>query len=313
MSGRCRTASSSAGVTIRADTASGGRVNSVAPRHDLDQVPAGVVESPCPHTFLVHRAPLTVTTMADISVKGTSALTALSDTDTHTGLAPEVINASATDARTLALTALAEQADAEERDEALDLALAAKGAGGDDDGFQWIEGLDGLRPTIAERHAHRELIAVDPTATHLGGNIRYRDHQLFDNTFWANTKTAWRHRRKSGKSGLLGFSPVSWRTVRNPKRPDIQLDLVVLVPLEADDLRFREPTRCALDIRWECDRMWMVPASVLHEVSAADGKSTARSLVDPADTNDDVIDAAHPLSTARLRAILASNVTAKPA
>ena len=254
-----------------------------------------------------------MTTMATISVKDASALTALLDAETHPGLAPEAVNASGTDARTMARTALAEQADTEERDEALDLALAAKAAGGDDAGFQWIEGLDGLRPTIAERHAHRELSAVDPTATHLGGNVRYRDHQLFDNAFWANTKSAWEHRRKSGKSGLLGFSPVSWRTVRNPKRPDIQLDLVVLVPLEADDLRFREPTRCAHDIRWECDRMWMVPASVLYEVSAADGKSTARSLVDPADINDYVIDAEHPLSTTRLRAILASNVTAKPA
>ncbi|MCT2280472.1 hypothetical protein M3G91_22920 [Micromonospora chalcea] len=251
--------------------------------------------------------------MADTSVKDASALTALSDTDTHTGPAHDVINASATDVRTLARTALAEQAEAEGRDEALGLALAAKAAGGDDDGFQWIQGLDGLRPTIAERHAHRELIAVDSTATHLGGNVPYRDHQLFDNAFWANTKTAWQHRRKSGESGLLGFSPVSWRTVRNPERPDIQLDLVVLVPIEADQLRFREPARCALDIRWECDRMWMVPASVLHEVSAADGKSTARSLVDPADLSDYIIDAAHPLSTARLRAILASNVTAKPA
>lgn len=138
--------------------------------------------------------------------------------------------------------------------------------------FEWQDGLDGLRATIAELHVHRAFVGVDETAIHIGGNYEIRDHELFNNTAWANTKTAWK--------SVLGFGPVNWRSGRDPAHPDRQLDLVALVQIGAYDLSFRTTSADSLEIKWSCKNWWLVPASVLHDGSRPDGRSTGRSLVD---------------------------------
>ena len=217
------------------------------------------------------------------------------------------VRESTLESRTAGLAQLAAEAALVEQAQLAEAAAHVAEAGDPAAEFEWRAGLDGARPTIAELHAHRALVRADPTAEHVGGNRPYRDHQLDSNTAWANTKCAWPH-----KPGQLGFSPVAWKTVRNPERPYIQLDLVILVSIQSGDLGFRDTGLNRVEIEWECHGMWVVPASVLHAVSAPDGKSTARSIVALTAIEPYAVDDARPLTAERLRDLIAENDVALP-
>jgi hypothetical protein len=171
----------------------------------------------------------------------------------------------------------------------------------DEPEFAWQSGLDGMRATLAELHVHRALKTVDPTAAHIGGNHAIRDHEIFDNTAWVNTKTAW----AMSNPALVGFSPVNWRVARDGARPDRQLDAVALVMIGVEDLAFRAPSPTSLEIRWRCHGWWLVPASVLHRVSHPDGRSTARSVVRRSEVAD--YEVRGELTLPVLRAVIAAN------
>jgi len=163
-------------------------------------------------------------------------------------------------------------------------------------------GLRGVLSTIAELHVHRELRAGDPTARHMGGNTAIRDHEVFDNDVWINTKSCWERR-----DGMTGFSPVNWRKARDPDDPERQLDLVALVQLQAT---FGHKGPLDLTIHWECAPWWLVPASLLWAASAPNGKSTCSSLVPTATIQPYLLTA--PLTSARLHALVAENEILMP-
>lgn len=169
--------------------------------------------------------------------------------------------------------------------------------------FAALGGLDGLRATIAELHVHRAFLMADPSATHIGGNRAVRDHELFDNTAWVNTKTAFPTRDPA----TFGFSRVNWTRARDPLKPEQQLDLVALVNLHADDLSFRDSDGPGIEIRWAEPRWWLIPASVLYSESRPDGKSTVRSLVPVSVIKAFQITASHRLTRHRLKALVAKN------
>ena len=174
--------------------------------------------------------------------------------------------------------------------------------------FAVREGLDGLRSTIAELHVHRALSAADTTATHIGGNKAIRDHELFNNTAWINTKTAF----PTSNPDVFGFSRVNWSRARNPDKPELQLDLVALVQLHPSDLEFRDADGPGIEIRWIEPRWWLLPASVLFEASAPDGKSTVRSLVPVSVIGPFEVTKRQPLTTRRLTKLIRQNEIARP-
>ncbi len=162
-------------------------------------------------------------------------------------------------------------------------------------------GLRGLLDTIAELHVHRQLRAGDPTARHMGGRTAIRDHEIFDDHAWINTKSSWPRR-----DGTTGFSPVNWTTARNPAHPEKQLDLVALVQLQAT---FGHEGPLDLTIEWD-GRWWLVPASLLCAASKPDGSSCARSLVPTAAIDPYIVTA--PLTAARLHELVAENEILMP-
>ncbi len=158
--------------------------------------------------------------------------------------------------------------------------------------------------TLAELHVQRVFAKLDPTAVHLGGNHPVRDHELLDNHVWVNTKTAWVENET-----LIGFGPVGWSTARNPEKPKSQLDLLALVPIRPNDLSFRSPAGNSLEMRWECEHWWLVPASVLFELEErrSKGKSVAPTrLLAPYLVDDD-----HPLTSERPVEVWKANEIAK--
>ena len=189
------------------------------------------------------------------------------------------------------------------------MAKAESGAATDAEAlFASRDGLDGFRATIAELHVHRAFLSADPSATHIGGNRAVRDHELFDNTAWVNTKTAFPRKDPA----LFGFSSVNWTKARNPLKPLEQLDLVALVQLHPGDLSFRDTDGPGIEIRWVEPRWWLVPASVLCSESRADGKSAVRSLVPVTVLAPFAITARRPLTRRRLLARIAQNEIALP-
>lgn len=169
--------------------------------------------------------------------------------------------------------------------------------------FARMAGLDGLRSTLAELHVHRALAAVDPTAKLVGGNRAIRDHELFGNEAWVNTKTAWWM-----SNGQVGHSPVNWSAARDPSRPEYQLDLVALVVITSDDVSVRETGKTRVELEWRCSGWWLVPASELHAHSKRHGKSLARSLVDPVALERYRVTSRKPLTRLRLKRLVAANV-----
>lgn len=176
------------------------------------------------------------------------------------------------------------------------------------DAFATRAGLDGFRATIAELHVHRAFAAVDPTATHIGGNRAIRDHELLDNTVWVNTKTAF----PTSDPAHFGFSAVNWARARNPAKRDQQLDLIALVQLYERDITFRDAEPCSIEIRWAQPRWWLIPASTLHQGSWPDGKSTVRSKLPVSLMAPFEITARRPLTLRRLRSLIKQNVIAVP-
>lgn len=174
--------------------------------------------------------------------------------------------------------------------------------------FAVREGLDGLRSTIAELHVQRALFAADATATHIGGNRAIRDHEVFNNTAWVNTKTAF----PTSDTRRFGFSTVNWEKARDPHSPQTQLDLVALVQLHPGDLTFRDTCRTGVEIRWVEPRWWLFPASVLFESSAADGKSAVRSSVPVSVMGRFEVTNRRPLTTRRLANLIRQNQVALP-
>jgi hypothetical protein len=169
------------------------------------------------------------------------------------------------------------------------------------------DGLNkGVSAAVAEFIAYRDLHRCDPTAVHKGGNTTIRDIELFDNHFWVDAKSGW----YDGK-GNLGHSPVNWERARDPESPHTQLDAVAVVVLRPGDLVINADDGGLISIKAPAYAHWyLIPASVLNEHGTR--LSEAAASVPEETAGPYLIDAEHPLSPARLDAILRENRIAKP-
>jgi hypothetical protein len=169
------------------------------------------------------------------------------------------------------------------------------------------DGLNkGINAVIAEFIAYRDLHRCDPTAVHKGGNTAIRDIELFDDHFWVNVKSGW----YDGK-GNLGHSPVNWENARDPESPRTQLDAVAVVVLRPGDLDINADDGGLISIKAPAYAHWyLIPASVLYEHGTR--ISAAAASVPEETAGPYLIDAEHPLSSARLDDILHENQIAKP-
>lgn len=165
------------------------------------------------------------------------------------------------------------------------------------------DGLDrGIRSTIAEFIAYRDIYRCDPTAVHKGGNYAVRDIELFDNHFWVDAKTGWYDR-----IDYLGLAPVNWSKARNPQSHWTQLDAVAVVPLQQGDLAIRiSPADGSITVVAPTEVHWyLIPASVLFEHYEARSDCAAHVPQHVADPY--LINANNPLSPERLNKILREN------
>lgn len=127
-----------------------------------------------------------------------------------------------------------------------------------------------------------------------------RDHELLDNRVWANTKSGWFDR-----ADMLGFSPVSWSSARDPRRPKFSLDLVAVVPLRSEKIH-TEISDGQIVFTWEPPDWFLFPASKLFDTYIAE-QSVARQSVPTAVANEYRITASNPLTFERLVEILLAN------
>ena len=120
---------------------------------------------------------------------------------------------------------------------------------------------------LAEVVVQRAFSVIDTTARHMGGNARIRDHELRDNTVWCNTKTGW---LQNGNT-RLGFSPVNWKTARNPEDPKRSLDLVAVVPIYPEQIEARW-TKRGIVFEWDPFDWFLFPASELQRESQSEAR-----------------------------------------
>lgn len=173
---------------------------------------------------------------------------------------------------------------------------------------QWTaEGMDGVRATCIEAHVQRMLAAVDPTAVHVGGNTPIRDHEILANHAWVQTKSAWFYAAGSPTADYVGYSPVKWSAARDPKRPRFQLDLVALAVLRPGGVSSRWTANQTLELSFQVESTWLVPASVLEELTAHAMGGVARSYILTAALDPYRLDQEHPLTRERLLELVAEN------